>query len=135
LLSRKSNGVGADAANTDYTTVFRVEGPGNARLDVTPGGNMQISGDNTLFLNFGDEARAQEFLAQRLSQGFDGTVIKSFDVATSYVNDLYSRAVPESMARGSSVFQVDVTKTASSFGLRSSEFPGLMCAIVPGSAC
>ncbi len=42
---------------------------------------------------------------------------------------------PESMVRSASVFQVDVTRTAGSYGLRSSEFPGLMCAIVPGSAC
>ena len=86
-----------------------------------------------LFLNFGDEARAQQFLAQRLEQGFEGTVIKRFDVPRSYYDDLVSRSVPENMARGNSVINVDTTKTATSFGLRSSEFPGLACAIIPGS--
>jgi hypothetical protein len=123
------------SAEPEITRVFRVEGPGNARLNIDPGGNVGISGDKTMFLNFGDEARAQQFLAQRLSQGFEGTSIKSFDVPTSYVNDLASRAVPESMAKTASAFQVDVTKTAGSYGLRSSEFPSLMCAIIPGSAC
>ena len=37
--------------------VFRVESPGNARLDIDGAGNVSIQGDNMLFLNFGDEAR------------------------------------------------------------------------------
>lgn len=125
------------AANSagGVTRVFCVEGPGNARLNISAGGDVSIKGDNMLFLNFGDEARVQEFLAQRLAQGHDGTIIRSFDVPTSYANDVAARAVPESMARGSSVISVDTTKTASSYGLRSSEFPGLQRAIIPGSGC
>lgn len=115
--------------------MYRVEGPGNARLDINAAGDVSIKGDSTLFLNFGDEARAQDFLAQRLAQGFEGTTIRSFEVPTSYFDDLVSRSVPESMARTGSVFQVDTTKTAGSFGLRSSEFARLQCAIVPGSGC
>lgn len=119
----------------DPFAVIDVRLAGSTRLNIDAGGNVGISGNNTLFLNFGDEARAQQFLAQRLSQGFEGTTTKSFDVPTSYVNSLVSRAAPESMARSASVFEVDATKTAGSYGLRSSEFPGLMCAIDPGSAC
>lgn len=117
----------------DTVPVFRVESPGNARLDIDDGGDVSINGDNMLFLNFGDEARAQAFQAQRLGQGFEGTVIKRFDVSQSYYDDLVSRSVPESHARGNSVINVDTTKTSTSFGLRASEFPGLTCAIVPGS--
>lgn len=123
------------ATNSGVTRVFRVEGPGNARLSLDVVGNVRIKGDQTLFLNFGDEARAQQFLSKRLAQGYEGTAIKSFDVPNSYVEGLRSRAVPESMARGSSVFQVDTSATSGSFGVRSSEFEGLMCAIIPGSAC
>ncbi|MDQ1290030.1 MAG: filamentous hemagglutinin, partial [Actinomycetota bacterium] len=126
---------GALGAGTDVTRIFRVEGPGNARLNISAGGDVSIMGDSMLFLNFGDEARAQEFLAQRLTQGHEGTVIRSFDVLTSYAKDVAARAVPESMARGSSVISVDTTKTASSYGLRSSEFSRLRCAIIPGSGC
>ena len=117
------------------TKAFRVEGPGNARLGIDAAGNVSINGDNMLFLTFGDEARSQEFLAQRLAAGFEGTTIKSFEVPTTYVEELAARAAPESMARGASVIQVDVTKTESSFGLRSSEFQGLICTIIPGSGC
>lgn len=62
-----------------------MEGPGNARLDISPSGDVAIKGDNTLFLNFGQEARAQSFLERRLAQGFEGTQIKTFQVPTSYV--------------------------------------------------
>jgi hypothetical protein len=123
------------AANSGVTRVFRVEGPGNARLGIDGAGNVSIQGDKTLFLNFGDEARAQAVLEKRLAQGYEGTTIKSFEVPNSYVDSLRARAVPESMARGNSVFQVDVGQTSGSFGLRSSEFPGLQCATIPGSGC
>jgi hypothetical protein len=76
-----------------------VEGPGNARLDISPSGDVAIKGNNTLFLNFGQEARAQSFLERRLAQGFEGTQIKTFQVPTSYVGELRAAAVPESMAR------------------------------------
>lgn len=131
-VSASATGV---AANGGVTRVFRVEGPGNARLGIDGAGNVSVHGDQTLFLNFGDEARAQAFLAKRLAQGHEGTTIKSFDVPNSYVDSIRARAVPESMARGNSVFQVDVGQTSGSFGLRGSELPGLRCAIVPGSGC
>ena len=81
------------------------------------------------------EARAREFLARRLAQGHTGTVIKSFQVPTSYVDDLEARAVPEARSRGASVISVDTTRAGSSFGLRPSEFAALQCAIIQGSGC
>ncbi|MFC0629269.1 RHS repeat-associated core domain-containing protein [Kribbella deserti] len=124
-----------NAAGESSIRVYRVEGPGNKRLDIDSAGDVSIKGRGMLFLNFGDEARAQRFLANRLSQGHAGTTIKSFAVPTSYYDDLVSRSVPERMARMGSVVQVDVNQTTRSFGLRSSEFPGLQCAIIPGSGC
>ncbi len=115
--------------------MYRVEGPGNARLDISPSGNVATKGDNTLFLNFGDEARAQQFSARRLDQGFEGTVIKSFDVPTSYVDDLRLASVPESAARTppNAPFRVDTAQAADQFGLRACHLPGLVANIVPGS--
>ena len=117
----------------DATRVYRVEGAGNARLDISPGGDVAIKGDNMLFLNFGDKARAEEFLTKRHEQGFDDTVIKSFDVPTSYVDSLRSSAVPESMASTGRPIVVDVNKASDQFGLRSHHFPELSRNIVPGS--
>ncbi|HWM58886.1 MAG TPA: DUF6531 domain-containing protein [Pseudonocardia sp.] len=119
----------------DTVRVFRVESPANARLDIGPSGDVAVKGDNMLFLNFGDQPRAQQFLDQRLAQGHSETVIKSFDVPRSYADSVASRAVPESMARqpDASIIHVDTTKTPSSYGLRSSEFPELQRSIIPGS--
>lgn len=137
VCSVHTAGRGQVSGDSARTKVFRVEGPGNTRLDISGSGDVSIKGDAMLFLDFGDEARAQEFLAQRLVQEKEGTVIKSFDVPTSYVDVLRARAMPESMAKqpGASVISVDTTKTASSFGLRSSELPGLQRAIILGSGC
>ena len=71
----------------------------------------------------------------RLAQGHSETVIESFDVPCSYADSVASRAVPESMARqpDASIIHVDTTKTPSSYGLRSPEFPELQRSIIPGS--
>jgi hypothetical protein len=120
---------------TDSVQVHRVESPGNERIAIGPSGDVSIKGDSMLFINVGDRARAETFLTQRLDQGYEGTVLKSFDIEKSYAEDLASRAVSERQARmpGVSVIRVDTTKTASSYGLRSSEFAGLQRAILPGS--
>lgn len=112
-----------------------MRGSANARLAINKAGDVAIKGEKMLFLNLGDEARATEFLAQRVAQGLDGAAIRSFEVPTAYVKELLGRAVPESMARlpGASVILVDVTKTRTSVGLRASEFPALLRAIISGS--
>jgi RHS repeat-associated protein len=118
------------------TRVFRVEGPGNARVGIGADGSVSIRGDKTLFLNFGDEARANEFLSQRVANpNTPGSQIKTFDVPDSYVAQLRAQAVPESMASQfpDRPIQVDISKTADSFGLRAEQLEGLVCVIVPGS--
>jgi len=124
------------ATNSGTTRVFRVEGPGNTRVGITPDGSVSIQGDKTLFLNFGDEARATQFLNQRLvNPNTPGVQIKTFDVPNSYVDQLRAQAVPESMASQfpGRPIQVDISKTADSFGLRPEQLEGLVCVIVPGS--
>ena len=119
----------------DTVPVYRVEGPGNERVIIGSKGEVDIKGDKALFLNFGDRARAEEFLAMRLGQGYEGTTIKSFRVYSWYYDDLVSRSVPERLAKGKSVFEADRSKTDHSYGLRATEFPSLKCGIVPGSGC
>jgi len=134
---------GADTLSADatiaedaggLTNVFRVEGPGNARLAISPSGDVTIKGDNMLFLNFGQEARANVFLERRLAQEYEGTQIKAFQVPTSYVDQLRAAAVPESMKREfpGSPLVVDV-KTVDQFGLRATHFGELLENIIPGS--
>lgn len=116
------------------TRVYRVEGPGNARLDISPSGDVGITGNRMLFLNFGDEARADEFLQIRLSQGHPD-VIKSFDVPTSYVDQLRATAVLEKEAAEfpHRPLHVDVNKGHDQYGLRRHHIDELRLNIVPGS--
>lgn len=87
----------------DTAKVFRVEGNGNQRLLIDEAGNVEIpeiftnkgrGPERNLYLNFGDEARAQQFLEQRLEQ-FPDSTIKSFEVPRSFLDELRATAVPE----------------------------------------
>jgi len=87
-------------------TVYRVEGPGNERLELTVGrlSSAQLSiggGTNQLYLNFGDRSRAVDFLGKRYSQGHTDDVIKRFDVDQSYLDRLRIASVPQSQSRQS----------------------------------
>ena len=117
------------------TTVFRVEGIANQRVFIDAVGNVTLKGNNTLFLNFGNAARAKEFLAQRLGQGFLDTTIKTFKVPNSFVKDLVKSQIPETLARKfpSLPFLVDTTKAALQFGLREPQIVALQRSIIRGS--
>jgi RHS repeat-associated protein len=118
------------------TQVFRVEALAgtNTRLLINETGQVTVQGENMLFLNFGVESRAGDFLAKRLAQGFEDSVIKSFRVQKSFLKELQSSAVLEG---GASLFPwrpllVDV-KVANQFGLRYAQIEKLQKAIVQGS--
>lgn len=117
------------------TTVFRVEGLPNTRLIVGDAGQVSVQGDQMLFLNFGQQARAEEFLATRLQQGMPGAQMKSFEVPQAFLNDLRSSAVPESMASQfpGRPLLVDPTKAPDQFGLRPEQIEALRQAIIQGS--
>ncbi|MBI2685207.1 MAG: RHS repeat protein [Acidobacteria bacterium] len=126
---------GGATTNTTTTTVFRVEGAANTRLGIGPNGSVSIEGSNMLFLNFGQEGRAQQFLQHRVAQGTDAAQIKSFEVPTSFLQDLRKSAVPESLARQNpnAPIRVDATKAPDQFGLRPAQIEALRKVIVPGS--
>jgi hypothetical protein len=101
-------------------TVFRVEGRANQRLMTGAGGQSTVEGNQTLFLNFGDESRAMQFLGQRLEQGMTDAAVKSFKVPKSFADEIAESAVPERLGRSfpNSPIIVDQTKAANQFGLR-----------------
>jgi RHS repeat-associated protein len=107
--------------------VFRVEGRANQRLLTGPGGALTVEGSQTLFLNFGNEARALDFLGQRLAQGRSDSVIKSFQVPRSFLDDLARTAVPERLGRmfPDSPIIVDTTRASNQFGLRPPQIEAL----------
>jgi hypothetical protein len=104
-------------------------------LFIGAGGEVGVGGNNTLFLNFGDAARAESFLAKRLGQGFSDSTIKSFQVPSSFVDDLARSAVPENLARQfpNSPLVVDAAKAANQFGLRPAQIEALRRAIIQGT--
>lgn len=117
------------------TTVYRIEGTVNQRLTIDAAGNVSVQGQQVLFLNFGDAARAEQFLKMRISQGMEDATVKSFQVPTSYLHKLQSTAVPEAIARQFpfAPLVVDVSKGANQFGLRPSHVEELKKMIVAGS--
>jgi YD repeat-containing protein len=129
------------AAENEAVTAFRVEGAGNQRLFIDANGNVQVpevltrsGAERNLYLNFGDEARAQEFLQQRLAQFPDDT-IKSFQVPQSFVDELRADAVSElerSLYPTRPVI-ADPTKAANQFGLTEQQIQRLRQSIIQGS--
>ena len=115
--------------------VYRVEGLPNKRILVREGGMVDVHGERTLFLNFGNRARAEEFLARRLQQGMPGATLKSFVVPRGFVDELRGAAVTESLVYRfpERPILVDITKAPDQFGLRPPQIERLKRVIVPGS--
>jgi hypothetical protein len=136
LAAAQAERAAAEVAPSSTVRVFRVEGAPNARIAIGEGGTVAVAnGDQMLFLNFGDKARAEAFLAKRLQQGMPGATAKSFEVPTSFLDELRASAVPEALAGqnpGSPII-VDVTKAADQIGLRSEQIEVLKKAIIQGS--
>jgi len=117
-------------------TVYRVEGAGNTRVMIGEEGQVAIVGNDKrmLFMNFGDKARAQEFLAKRLAQGHDDA-IKSFKVERDFYAELREEAVPMAQSRsfpGRPII-VDETRAADQYGLRPEQIEALRDAILQGT--
>ncbi|HKQ03869.1 MAG TPA: hypothetical protein VJ464_01960, partial [Blastocatellia bacterium] len=127
----------AEAADVcqEMIQVFRVEGNINTRILIGDAGEVGVQGENTLFLNFGDEARAAEFLAQRAGQNLEGAAIKSFQVPKTFLEEMQATAVPERLARQflDRPFIVDAAKAANQFGLRTPQIERLRSVIVQGT--
>lgn len=126
---------GTSSVTNITTTVYRVEGLPNTRVIIGDGGQVSVQGDQMLFVNFGDKARAEQFLATRVQQGMPGAQMKSFQVTQSFVADLQQAAVPESMAKQfpGSPLLVDPTKAPNQFGLRPEQIKALQNSIIQGS--
>jgi len=118
-------------------TVYRVEGTPNTRVVIGDNGQVSITGNTTLYLNFGDKARALEFFEKRGSQNMDGAAIKTFEVPHSVLDDLRNTAVKESVARlpenkGKPVI-ADPTKAKDQYGIRPEKLEELKDKIIQGT--
>ena len=130
--------LGSAAGETsNVVKVYRVEGIPNQRVNIGASGEVSLAPDNSnmLFLNFGEEARAQEFLAQKIQGGLPGATIKSFDVDAGFLKRLQTEAVPQRLGKlyPDRPQLVDVTKAPNQFGIPSNYFDDLMNSIRKGS--
>lgn len=116
-------------------TVYRVEGLPNTRIIIGEAGEVTIVGDKMLHLNFGQQARALDFLKMRLADKMPGTNMKTFQVPRAYLEELRGSAVPQNLK---SLYPnkpqiVDPTKAPDQFGLRKAQIRDLERVIIPGS--
>ena len=130
---------------TSTTTVYRVEGPGvpgtsgppgNERISIDDQGNVSIPDPNRmLFLNFGNEQRADDYFQRRTEDPrFSNSQIKAFDVPSSYLEYLRNNSVVEANAGDNPGSPLSVDRRHSDqFGLRPAHIQELMGQIVPGS--
>ena len=91
-----------------------------------------------LWLNFGNRACAEEFLAQRIAQGMPGAQIKSFEVPKAFLVDLRASAVTEAELHANPALRnrpilADTTKAPDQFGLRPPQIIDLEKNIIQGS--
>ena len=124
------------ASGEGNVRVYRVEGTPNTRILVGDAGEVVVSGgEKTLFLNFGQRARAEEFLVQRKEQNMPGATIKSYEIPKSYLEEIRSTAVDEESAGRFPTLpiRVDTTKALDQFGLRAGQIETMISQIVQGS--
>ena len=132
------------SALPETVRVYRVEGTPNTRVLIGENGEVAIVDPNkTLYLNFGDKARAEQYLAQKLNPNqklgpLPGAEVKSFEVPKSFVDELRASAVTEAELAANPALKgrplvSDPTKTPDSFGLRPAQIEELKKQIIPGS--
>ncbi|MCP1290406.1 LysM peptidoglycan-binding domain-containing protein [Chromobacterium sp. S0633] len=80
---------------------YRVEGTPNQRFVISEYGQVSlVPGNNSVvWLNFGQEGRATQYLQTKIEKGLPGAELKSFDVDLNLVKKIRTEAVPERFAR------------------------------------
>lgn len=123
------------AENDPSVRVYRVEGDPNTRILISDEGEIALQGGKVLYLNFGQRARAEEFLAQRRAGGMPGAAIKSFEVRADYLRELQESAIPEHLSGEfpDRPIQVELNLAPDQFGIRAEDFGRLLEAILQGS--
>lgn len=117
----------------DAVTLYRIEALGNERFLIDNMGNVTIQGDRMLFVSF-DAKHAAYFLQKRLDQGYP-SVIKAFDIDSSFLQTLRADRVPQ---RGARRFPgrpqwVDRKLCTECYGIPSNYFEQLRRSVIQGT--
>lgn len=116
--------------------MFRVQGgvlpnASKVRFVLDDPGKIAIQGDDMLFINVNQQARALEFLGKR----GEGASLVQFQIKPEFLDKLRKLAVDQRVGRqfpGRPQF-VDPTRAADQFGIPSSMFDELLQNIIPGT--
>ncbi len=124
--------------NPKRVTVYRIEGTPNTRLLISDTGMVQIQGNTTLYLNFGNRQRAIQYLEQKVRQNLPDVQVKTFTVPKSVVDDLNKIALPENKVKTYDPNRLrpviaDPTKATNQFGIRPHDFRNFENQIIKGS--
>lgn len=112
-------GLAANAAVTEYSiynqaasasyrgganntvTAYRVEGIPNQRMLISETGEVSLvpGKDQMVWVNFGQEGRATQYLQTKIEKGLPGAELKSFEVDSTFLGRVRADAVPEQFAR------------------------------------
>jgi hypothetical protein len=95
-----------------------------------------VNNGNVLFLNFGKETRADEFLKQRLSKKeYAGSTIKQFQVEGKFLRDLRRIAIDTIDVKNNPTAPIigDKTKAPNQFGIRQEQMEDLLNSIIQGT--
>ncbi|GDY13291.1 hypothetical protein LBMAG53_21690 [Planctomycetota bacterium] len=125
-----TNGEGALASSANIApTVFRVQGgvlpnASKIRFALDESGGVTILGDEMLFININQEARALEFLARRGA----GASLVRFKIKPEYLDKLRKLAVPQRAGRQypGRPQAVDPTRAPDQFGIPNNMFKELI---------
>jgi hypothetical protein len=113
-----------------------VEGSTNQRLIIDDAGNVSLAPDNnnTIWLNFGEAGRANDYFATKLAQGLPDAQLKPFDINPSFLEQVQNDAVPEQFARSfPSQPIISADPFPNQFGIRQNQFQQLLDSIYQGS--
>src|SRR5258708_29763638 len=73
----------------------------NACMGAGRRGQVSLArGNKTIWLNFGDSARAASYFARKIQQGLPDVQLKSFETDVEFLRRLQATAVPELFAPG-----------------------------------
>lgn len=111
---------GSERPGAPPSRIYRVQGgtpprASRVRIQVGPRGEMQVVGDDMLFVTFDDVGRARAYVVNNRP----GAEIISFEIDPVFVEQVRRAAVPQAQARAfpDAPQIADPTRTSSSYGL------------------
>ncbi len=124
------------ADNDPSVRVYCVEGEPNTRVITSEDGEIAVRDHKILFLNLGQKSKAVNFLRLKREGNLPGAASPSYEVSSTYLQQLQASAVPEHLAieYPDLPIQMDLGAIPDQFGIRQQDFDRLLDAVLQGSS-